>query len=218
MTFLQWNINGFYNKLAELQIIIKENSADIVALQESRLKDNQSPKMNGFSIYNNNFINPARACGGVLLMIKSSIPSEEIIINSSYQVVAATITLDRKISVCSIYLPENTINAVEIRNILRQLPCPAVLLGDFNAHNTMWGSERTCRKGTTIEHILDTHNLCFLNDGQPTHFCAVNGGFSAIDLTITSAALAHELEWKVLGDFHGSDHAPIIVSYKKFNN
>lgn len=218
MTFLQWNINGFYDKLAELQIIIKEQNTDIVALQETRLKNDHTPIVNGFTVYNNNFPNLRRACGGVMLMVKNNLPSEEIIINSNYQVVAATITLDRKICVCSIYLPEDTVSAMEIRNILHQLPHPVILLGDFNAHNVIWGCQRTCRKGTTVEHLLDTENLCFLNDGSPTHFWAATGTFSAIDLTITSANIAHSLEWTVLGDFHGSDHVPIIVVYKNFNN
>lgn len=139
----------------------------------------------------NHFPNHQRACGGVCLMIKDNITSEEIIINRNYQVVAANMTLDRKISVCTIYLPENIINPDENRNFLRQLPHPVVLLGDINAHNTIWGSNVTCRKGSTKEHILDTDNLCFLNDRRPTHLWTATGSFSAIFLTITSANIAH---------------------------
>ena len=72
-----------------------------------------------------------------------------------------------------------------------------------------------CRNGKTVEHLLDVHNLCFLNNRQPTHICVAIGNFLAIDLTLVSSRIAADSDWLAFSDFHGSDHAPIYFTYKR---
>ena len=49
-----------------------------------------------------------------------------------------------KTTVCFIYLSptDQVTEEDDIRELLEQLPAPMILLGDFNAHNTLWGSEK----------------------------------------------------------------------------
>jgi len=43
-----------------------------------------------------------------------------------------------------------------------------VWCGDFNAHNTLWGSEKADGNGQVIEDLLDERNLVCLNYGSKT--------------------------------------------------
>ena len=42
-----------------------------------------------------------------------------------------------------------------------ELPSPVALLGDFNAHNSAWGSENTDTRGRLLEDCIHDHSLCF---------------------------------------------------------
>ncbi|KAL4123028.1 hypothetical protein QTP88_015260 [Uroleucon formosanum] len=79
-----------------------------------------------------------------------------------------------------------------------------MILGDFNAHCTMWGSEKTDYRGKIIEKILENENIVILNDTSPTHINLANGNLSCIDLTMCTSSLAQRLKWKVLPDIYST--------------
>lgn len=54
--------------------------------------------------------------------------------------------------------------------ILFQIPEPFLLLGDFNAHNCLWGSDHVDARGRMIESILMSHSLCLFNTREPIYF------------------------------------------------
>ena len=60
-----------------------------------------------------------------------------------------------KRTICSIYIPPtDQVTEEDMRDFLKQLPAPMILLGDFNKHNTLWGSERTSTRGRMLEKNL----------------------------------------------------------------
>ena len=61
-----------------------------------------------------------------------------------------------------------------------------MLLGDFNAHNPLWGSENLTPKGRVIETFITQNDLCLFNDGSYTFLHSGNGSYSAIDLSLAS--------------------------------
>ncbi|KAL4100873.1 hypothetical protein QTP88_020902 [Uroleucon formosanum] len=103
-------------------------------------------------------------------------------------------------------------NALDIQNIIDQLPTPFVILGDFNSHNTLWGCNVTDHRGTKIETILNTNNINILNKGQATRVNSSNGNLSAIDLSFSSATISPNLEWDVIPELSSSDHFPIKIT------
>lgn len=103
---------------------------------------------------------------------------------------------------CNIYIPEQNMN-----EILNQISSPFIILGDFNAHYTIWGSEYISCRGQVIEDILlKTPNKSLLNDGQSKHVTLANGKLSAIDLSFSSATISPTLNWEVHPDLNLSDH------------
>lgn len=195
MCIIQWNANGLYAHLPELQQMISKFSPYYVCIQESRLNTSTNFHLKNFTIYRRDRGKAQIASGGVATLVHNSIHAEQIILNTEIEAVAVTTVVPNmyKITLCNIYLPPNyNFTNDQIDSLIQQLPRPFILLGDFNSHNTIWGSNSTNTRGRKIESILDDDTL-ILNDGSPTHFCAKSGNFSAIDLTFTDATIAADL-------------------------
>ena len=99
-------------------------------------------------------------------------------------------------------------------DLVRQLPTPYMLLGDFNSHNPLWGGNTLDGKGQRVEQFMDNNSLCFLNDGSYTYLHPGYGTYTAIDLTITQPNLLLDFSWRVLDDLCGSDHFPIVIKHQ----
>ncbi|KAK9882925.1 hypothetical protein WA026_023813 [Henosepilachna vigintioctopunctata] len=102
----------------------------------------------------------------------------------------------------------------ELQNLMKNRK-PHIILGDFNAHNTIWGSTTTDRRGEVLESFMDNHNLILLNNGTGTRFNPITAEFSAIDLTMCDPTVEHLLSWKPLDDLYGSDHLPLEISIQR---
>ncbi|KAG5860668.1 hypothetical protein JTB14_003373 [Gonioctena quinquepunctata] len=118
------------------------------------------------------------------IYLKDHIPANDIRLNIRLQAVAIHLQTPRKLTICSIYLPDHHWHTLEIRNILQQLPEPYIIMGDFNAHSPLWGSPMSDPRGRRIENILDNENITILNSGEATHYSARSSSFSSIDLTM----------------------------------
>ena len=86
-----------------------------------------------------------------------------------------------------------------------------MILGDFNSHNPLWGSDHITPKGRVIENFISQNDLCLFNDGSNTFLHSGNGTYSAIDLSFASPTLFDRFSWEVHDDCCGSDHFPIIL-------
>lgn len=74
------------------------------------------------------------------------------------------------------------------------MPKPFIMLGDFNAHCTMWGSEKTNCRGKITEKLIENDNIVMLNDTSPTHINLANGTFSCNNLIMCTSTLAQRLK------------------------
>ena len=99
-----------------------------------------------------------------------------------------------------------------MEKIIEQLPVPYMLMGDFNAHHTMWGGDNIDRNGKTIELLLDKHGLCLFNNKTPTYIHPATGKRSALDLTICHPSVFLDFTWGVADDQCGSDHYPVFFA------
>ena len=127
-----------------------------------------------------------RAAGGASILVRQGIIHSHIQLDTSLQATAVRITLSKTIVLCSIYIPPlSAISLHDMDDLVRQLPTPYMLLGDFNSHNPLWGGNTLDGKGQRVEQFMDNHSLCFLNDGSYTYLHPGYGTYTAIDLTIT---------------------------------
>ncbi|GBO16986.1 putative RNA-directed DNA polymerase from transposon X-element [Araneus ventricosus] len=162
------------------------------------------------------YLQNARASGGVVTLTPNIFPSKRLNINSQLQVVSVQIQLKSLITVCFIYLPPNEIiRPTDLNDLIQQLPVPFIILGDFNGHNTLWGSVDTTARGRQVEKLLDDHFLCLLNNCSFTHFHPATKTFHTIDLAICSPSLAPYWDFSVSDDLFNSDHFPIILTYSR---
>ncbi len=138
-------------------------------------------------------------------------------LQTSLQAVAITIKSPINLTLCTLYLHHtDQITEFSRDHLINQLPYRFLISGDFNAHNSLWGSTFTNDRGRNIEKFIDRHSLTLLNNGAKTHFTSPNGNFSAIDVTICSNTLAPLVHWDTLPSLFGSDHFPLLISIQTY--
>ena len=174
---IQWNCRGLRSNYNDLAILLQEHSPSAVCLQETNLKPNTNISFKNYSIIN--CFGPAnneRACWGVSILVKDGTPHQQITLNTNLQAVAVNINCHRPMTICSVYLPPSrSVDVVELRQLVKQLPKPFMLLGDFNGHHTMWGCRDIDPRGRIIEDFLSEENLCIFNDDTTTYLHPASG-------------------------------------------
>lgn len=218
MKLIQFNCKSYFTNLCNIQLLISEQQPDLICLQETRLKVSKPALIKGYNIYSN-YRHTNHASGGVSIVAKEYLHSQIVNIHSNLEVIAIEVWLPQKTTICNIYIPPDYhLEYEEIESLILQLPSPFILVGDFNAHNPIWGDNDTNLKGRIMEKILDSFDeLILLNDGRPTHFNMTSYTFSAIDLSICHSKLANSINWNPLSNLFGSDHFPIVLNNGRNN-
>lgn len=210
---IQWNINGFYSRLNFIQLLLSEVKPIALCLQETRLKPEQKPKVKNYTGYFKSRTIQTIASGGVAIFVKDEYKSAELPLQTNLEAIAVTIWYPSSITICNVYIPpDKKIDSIDIQNLIEQVPNPHIILGDFNAHSTTWGSPKTTRRGKILEETFLTTNSVLINTGLPTHFNSNNGSFSHIDLTLTDQKTAPLIEWDTMESLYDSDHFPIKIN------
>ena len=126
-----------------------------------------------------------RAAGGSTILVPDNILHSYVNLDTDLQADAVRITLDKTITLCSVYIPPNApFSLAQLKNLTEHLPTPFLVMGDFNGHSPLWGSKTTTDKGKTLEDFLSQEGLCIFNDGTDTYLHPGNGSYSAIDLLL----------------------------------
>ena len=76
-------------------------------------------------------------------------------LTTELQETAVSVTLYKEITICSIYIPPSfTLKTEHLDSLLKQLPSPYLLLGDFNGHSILWGNKENNSRGELIENCI----------------------------------------------------------------
>lgn len=208
MTTINWNLNGLKTKRSQLQLLINKYNPEFLCLEETHLKPRDTITIRNYNIYRKDNPNGYR---GVVILVHKNNTSSEIPLNGNLQAVAVRESYPEPCTLCSIYIaPDQIITYNEINHLIRMLPKPFILTGDFNAHNPLWNGTRTDQHGRVIEDVLEHYTL--LNNGKPTHFSSQYGTFSRIDLSIRDPQIAPNIHWDTENSLYGSKHYPIIIT------
>ena len=215
---IQWNCRGLKPNYNEVSLLISEYNPSVFCFQETFLKPDDNISLRGFNIYNYVHTDCLRPSGGASMFVKSSFPQRKINLQTELQATAVSVTLDREITICSVYIPPSfSLNSQHLDNLLQQLPSPYILLGDFNGHNILWGGQNNDSRGELIENFITKNDICIMNDKSYTYHSPSTKSFTSIDLSFCHPSLFLDYNWSVCEDQHNSDHFPIIIEQNTFS-
>ena len=131
-------------------------SPSVICLQETFLKQSDNVSFRDFNMFNYICPDGQRASGGTSIMVKSSVPHSQFDLNTNLQAVAVNVTLSKKVTICSIYLPpSDTLSKNSLVNLIDQLLHPFILVGD----SKVWGCSDTNDRGEIIEYVIAKNDL-----------------------------------------------------------
>ena len=209
---IQWNCRGVKPRFEELLLLLSLLRPSVFCLQETFLKPNDTFTLKGFNVYNHIHLDCLRASGGSSLLVHSTLPQRQIKLKTDLQAVAVSITLEKQITFCSVYIPPSyLLRSEQLTSLLQQLPSPYMLVGDFNGHNVLWGCNDNDPRGELIEDFITKNDICLMNDKSNTYLDSGKGTFSSLDLSLCHPSLYLDYDWSVCEDQRGSDHFPILI-------
>ena len=228
MSIIQWNLRGFSSNREKVQVLFRDHNISAICLQETKLGD-QLPMVGlNYNFHRSFPYVGERAQGGTGIITHKSINYRVVQLNSILQACAVQIFTNKWVTLCSLYLEpllENRLQdpfghprhleLLDLQNLIDQLPQPFILMGDFNAHHTLWGETYCDRWGLIVEELIDNNDIILMNDGSPTRYDSFHNRNSAIDLTLCSSSLRLDYHWAVDEDLYGSDHWPIHIRYMR---
>ena len=212
---LQWNVRGFQANREELLLLTRLYQPCVLALQETLQSDCSKMSLSGYSVLHKSSGRDSTS-GGVALLINENVLCSSIDLHTDLQAVAARISFGKTVTVCNIYLPPSVpVRGADLYHLFEQLPRPFIVVGDFNGHNPLWGSDHCESRGRLFEEVFNDLNLCILNDGSPTYCHPASGSKSMLDLSVVDPSLILDLTWTVVDDLHGSDLFPVLVQFSQ---
>ena len=226
MSIVQWNIRGLKANREQIRVLLRDAGASIMCLQETKIGEESVNLGVNYSFYRSPPYIGARAQGGTGFVVHKSVNHKSVPLNTILQACAIQIFTNKWITLCSLYLEpsleDHLVDACgrprrlqlgDLQDLIDQLPQPYILMGDFNAKHTLWGSAICDRWGDIIDELVSDNDVILMNDGSPTRYDVYHNSFSAIDLTLCSTAVRLDYQWSVDQDNHGSDHFPIHLKY-----
>ena len=102
---IQWNCRGIRPRYEELLLLLTLLRPSVFCLQETYLKPDDKFTFKNFNTYNHIHSDCLRASGGSSILVNSSLPQREIKLRTALQAVAVSVTLEKEITLCSVYVP-----------------------------------------------------------------------------------------------------------------
>ena len=205
-------------KYQELSSILSDKQVSVVCLQETLLGDTDWQPSHKFKMEKSPHIGGEQN-RGVAILLHASLQYSRFRLNTTLEAVAVTVYSDRQYTICSLYLsPNANINKEEIRDLIRQLPRPFLLMGDFNAKYPLWDLTNPAdARGRMIQALMVEESLGLLNQGSPTHYHVQTNSLSAIDLCFSSVGILSDFQLEMDEDLHGSDHFPMYLTRTQYS-
>jgi len=197
---VQWNCRGFRANLDEIELLIKQFEPVALCLQELQVSDACVFSNSQYTLISKSPEIPSghRPHGGAGVLIRKDLPHSVIPLNTMLQAVACRISTLQPMTLCSIYLPPSSSwKYTDLLSLVTQLPTPILIVGDFNAHNSLWGCADTNAKGLEVATFLLQSNLCSLNKKDTTYLHPATGSRSSIDLAMCDPTLFLDLTWNI---------------------
>ena len=217
LNILFWNCQGIRPKRKKLELYIKENEFDIIALNETFLNKKHNFKIPGHDPIRNDHSTGLR--GGVAFLVKHGLVVNKEYRNEDFNIIteneALAINLDlsnnQNITLATIYCPNRNLN-LSLFQTIDNLSENVMFVGDFNSKLESFGSAKRNTCGPMLQNIQNQLNLIYLNNDEHTHMDRAKGSTDILYMAFISPNLAiHDIQFQI-GDDLGSDHLPIEIS------
>ena len=208
LSILQWNINSYSARSANLHAIVQTRSIDIVMLQETLTGD--TVRFSGYIPFVQASTEGTR---GLITLVKATIPCSRVdnplSCGEGVEVLAVEIQLAQgPLRLYNVYSRPACGN-LDMSEVCASAEQDLVIIGgDFNAHHPIIApTRRSDAAGRHIASVLEScPEIALLNDPEPTH---VRGG--VLDLTFATATLGERIRWSV-DDTVTSDHYGVVYT------
>ena len=215
LCIVHWNAEGVRQKKLELQQFLKAQKIDVCCIQETHLNNTHRFSIWGYEIHRVDRAD--RPKGGVLTLVKTSIPSTEVQRSEKADTEYITVKLilpDRNLTICNLYSPPN--KAINLQ-ILQPNSEDWMIVGDFNSHSPSWGYPRINAKGEEVEHWIVSNRLVLINTptDPPTFYSRVWKTTSTPDIAIATDNIQKIAKREVSEQLGGSNHKPVILTLAK---
>ncbi|KAK3892352.1 hypothetical protein Pcinc_003805 [Petrolisthes cinctipes] len=155
--------------------------------------------------------------GGSAIQVRRCIPCTGLELDTRLQAVAVKVFMDRPYIMCSKYLPPSvTVQRGDLNRLVRDVPSPFILLGDFNGRHPLLGDSSVNPRGVFFASFIEDEGLGVLNTGDVTHFNSPTGTFTTIDISLCSPSALLDFIWRVLSDLYGCDHFPVRLEGNRY--
>ena len=155
---LQWNANGIGNKQTELSIFLEAHDIKVAAIQESKLTaKSRSPNIQNYTLVRQD--RRQGPGGGLLFFIHNTVsftrkPMSTTSKNDPHlEELTISIVMDNtELLITNVYIPPasscNGRYSLQIDHLLTGTD--SLVLGDFNAHHSLWHSGTTDSRGSQL--------------------------------------------------------------------
>lgn len=179
---LQWNARSLIPNGQEFKrfVDVFKDKPEILCVQETWLKPCLDFVVPGYeSVRQDRHEKSGEGCA---TFVRSDVQYQQVEMKSSLECVVVRVwEKARWVSIVNFYNPCLPINISDMEEVMEQIGEPVIWLGDFNAHNPLWGSRVRDGNGSTVEEFMDKYGLVCVNDGRPTRFEIRTGAVSCID-------------------------------------
>lgn len=187
---LQRNARSLIANGQEFKRYVQEltNKPDIIRIQETWLKPHLEFILKGY--HNIRVDREKDRGGGCITFIKEGISFRHINTTTEHEnIVTEIFNGDKgKLTVFNYYNPCKALTDDLMRSINKRSH-REIWCGDFNAHNSLWGSKYTDLNGEILEEMINDRMLVCLNNGNCTRINIYKNETSCIDLTL--------IDWKI---------------------
>jgi hypothetical protein len=224
VTIIQININSLRSRVGELNAFLKCHENAICVINDTRLHSQISdPPMGDRNLFRCDSLSNDSRAGGVAI----SIPSGWSALKTGNHLYDSPESLSLLIfpprchpfKISTIYNHPGKFVPKSFLENFRQTtynsdPVKGLILGDFNSPNELFGSRTTTPQGRHLFNAIIEEDLIILNDDSPTYYSASTGRENILDLALCEPASADSVSTAWVGEDIGSDHLPLMVSFR----
>ncbi|GFV93375.1 RNA-directed DNA polymerase from mobile element jockey [Trichonephila clavipes] len=178
-------------KLYQLLELADTHNAQIIAIQETKLKEQMKLNIKEFHI--NRLDRPNRRGSGLALLIRDVIYQNIVIPETSTFLEIQGVSIfwgNHKLNIFNMYHPPNQGCLPDSFLDLATANVSSIFIGDLNAKQTSWGCSVNNSRSCDFLNAADARALIFLNYGSPTHHSfSYNNGDNQMGISPTTTTL-----------------------------